>query len=71
MINGLRYYDMSKIAEGAGNLGGVVAFYTRDREQHECIDMMSSLSKTDFPEFKKMFFDNGYKANEGMRYHQP
>ena len=61
---------MSKVSEGAGNLAGVVKFYTRDREQFNCIDLMNSLSTSDFLEFKRTFFDNTLEENKSMIHHQ-
>jgi len=70
IVKGVANYDFSKISEGAGNIAGVVKFYTRDRDQFNCIDMMSSLSTSDFPEFKKTFFDNTLEENKDMIHHQ-
>jgi hypothetical protein len=32
IAKGIANYDLSSISEGCGNIGGVVAFYTRDRK---------------------------------------
>ena len=70
IVKGIAAYDFTAISEGAGNLAGVVKFYTRDRDQFNLLDEMNSLSTSDFSEFKKTFFDNTLEENKDTIRHQ-
>jgi hypothetical protein len=70
IVKGVANYDFSSISEGCGNISGVVQFYTRDRKQFDCIELMSTLSTNDFGEFKNTFFDNTLEKNKDEIFHQ-
>jgi len=64
MVQGVMDYDSAAVIEGAEEIGPVLLAYFRDKSWYDTVDLMRGLSQTDFPLFKKTFFDNTYEDKE-------
>ena len=72
IARGVQSFDIAAISEGLSDLGPVIKAHipAAAGDWYSSVDLMHSLSQSDFPMFKLVFFNNECKESENMRNNQ-